>query len=61
MKKKEKARSRMTKPSDVVRLEDLAPRKPVRGGTGRRIFGEPVNPPADDRPAAPEDVEGSAK
>ncbi len=31
--------------ADVVRLEDLAPRKPVRGGQRKRLFGEQAHPP----------------
>jgi len=28
--------------ADVILLKDLAPRTDVRGGAGKRVFGEPV-------------------
>jgi len=33
----------------VVHLEDLAPRKPVVGGTGKLLFGERLDQNTDDR------------
>ncbi len=44
MRKKGDSKAGKKKPPEVVRLEDLAPRKAVKGG-GRRVFGEPVDPP----------------
>jgi hypothetical protein len=35
-----KRRHRRTE--EVILLKDLAPRQDVRGGSGKRVFGEPV-------------------
>jgi hypothetical protein len=45
MKKKRETRPRKRQAADVVRLEDLAPRKTVKGGGGRLLFGEPIDSP----------------
>ncbi len=42
MRKKGDSKAGKKKPPEVVRLEDLAPRKSVKGGR-RRVFGEPVD------------------
>ena len=47
MKKRADVKARK-KPPDVVRLADLTPRGRVKGGTGRRVFGEPLEPPDKD-------------
>ncbi len=39
MRKRGDSKASKKKPPEVVRLEDLAPRKGVKGG-GRRVFGE---------------------
>ena len=43
------------KTSEVVRLEDLTPRNVVKGGAGRRVFGEPLEPSDKDRPDSDQD------
>jgi len=49
MKTKRILKPRKTKTRGVVHLEDLAPRKPVVGGTGKLLFGERLDQSADDR------------
>ena len=41
-----------TRNKGVILLEDLAPRKDVRGGSGRLLFGERVEDSEDERLAA---------
>ena len=50
MRRKEKLGSRKKKTRAVIRLEDLAPRKPVSGGATGRLFGERGDLPDLDRP-----------
>ena len=45
MKTKRNPTGRKRMPSGVVRLGDLAPRKPVKGSARRLLFGERVDPP----------------
>jgi len=35
-------KKRYRRAEDVILLKDLAPRKDVRGGAGKRLFGEPL-------------------
>ena len=55
MKKKSEARLRKRRAADVVRLEDLAPRKPVKGGGRHLLFGERLEPAEDEAPDRPKD------
>ena len=55
MKKKSEARLRKRRAADVVCLEDLAPRKTVKGGARRLLFGERLDPPVDEASAAEAD------
>jgi hypothetical protein len=46
MRKKRAARPQKPTTRDVVRIEDLAPRKRVVGGSGKLLFGERLDPRA---------------
>jgi hypothetical protein len=46
MKRKRASRSQKTTAREVIHLEDLAPRKPVVGGSGKLLFGERLDPRA---------------
>jgi hypothetical protein len=35
-------KKRHRRAEEVILLKDLAPRQDVRGGSGKRVFGEPV-------------------
>ena len=35
---------RITRPPDVVLLDDLVPRKEVKAGKGKLLFGQPAKP-----------------
>jgi hypothetical protein len=48
MKKTLNPKARKRKPAGIVRLEDLAPRTSVKGGSRRLLFGERVNAPEED-------------
>ena len=61
MKKREKARPRKKESSGVIRLEDLAPRKPVTGGAGGRLFGQREEPPVKERPASGKEEESHGR
>ena len=54
MKKKSEVRPRRRRAADVVRLEDLAPRKAVKGGGRRLLFGERLDPAEEDAPTPTE-------
>ena len=45
-------KEKKTKSRPVVLLKDLAPRKPIKGGSGKVLFGQSV---------PPDDVSGGAK
>ena len=49
--KKEKT-NKHTRHEDVILLEDLAPRKDVKGGAGKVLFGERVEDSQDERLAS---------
>jgi hypothetical protein len=42
--KKEKGEKRKKQGEEIVLLRDLAPRKEVKGGTGKIIFGQGADP-----------------
>jgi hypothetical protein len=50
MKKESGTRPRKRRAIEVVRLEDLAPRKRLKGGSRRLLFGERVDAPEEDQP-----------
>ena len=52
MKKTDRVRSRKKDGSGVIRLKDLAPRKPVIGGAAGLVFGERGAPLAEERPVS---------
>ncbi len=56
MKKATNPKPRKRKPPRIVRLEDLAPRKTVKGGARRLRFGERLEPPVDEASAAEADM-----
>ncbi|HEY7676690.1 MAG TPA: hypothetical protein VIG69_06445 [Candidatus Methylomirabilis sp.] len=55
MKKRGRPKSRGKRARAVVRLEDLAPRRPVQGGARRLLFGERLDAPEDEAPGAAKD------
>ena len=55
MKKRGRPKSRGKRARAVVRLEDLAPRRAVRGGARPLLFGERLDPPVDEASAAEAD------
>ena len=57
MEKKRETRPRKRRAVEIVRLEDLAPRKAVKGGGRRLLFGERVDAPEEDAPPPAEERE----
>jgi hypothetical protein len=61
MKKTPNPKARKRKPAGIVRLEDLAPRARVRGGSGKLLFGERVDHPPEGESAAETETKSRPK
>jgi hypothetical protein len=57
MKKRRDTKPRKKQAVEIVRLEDLAPRKTVKGGGRRLLIGERVDAPEGDAPTPAEERE----
>ena len=53
MKKRRERKARGKRAANVVRLEDLAPRRRIAGGSRRLLFGERLDAPEDEARPAP--------